>query len=116
MLLMFVAIYNLVTEAEQPHTVAFSEFIADVHLGKVERVRIKPREHTAEYHYIHKEGAREACVSIGIISDVLMSDLITYGTRVEYVPEDSGLWGSMLSTWLPALVILGIVFFRRRPD
>ena len=70
LILMFVAIYNLVSEGEPPRTVDFSEFIADVRANQVEQVTIKARERTAEYGYIHKgeKSAREKKVSRAQVS------------------------------------------------
>ena len=71
LILMFVAIYQLVQESDQPRAVDFSEFLADVRAGRVEQVEIKTREHTAEYRYMHKgdKGARERKVSVGITGE-----------------------------------------------
>ena len=52
LILMFVAIYNLVSDPDQPQSVAFSDFMTDVRNGKVEQVTIRPRENSAEYRYI----------------------------------------------------------------
>ena len=38
LILMFVAIYNLVSDPDQPQSVAFSDFMTDVRNGKVETV------------------------------------------------------------------------------
>jgi len=116
LILMFVAIYNLVTESEQPRTVAFSEFITDVRADQVEKVKIKTREHTAEYRYMHtKSGPREERVSLGILSDEVNKDLIEHGVKVEYVADDqNGLWGSILVTWIPMIFLLVVFFFFMR--
>jgi cell division protease FtsH len=115
LILMFVAIYNLVTESEQPRTVAFSEFVADVHNNQVERVRIKTREHTAEYRYMHTKAPREERVSLGILGEEINKDLIDHNVRVEYVADDqNGLWGSILVTWIPMIFLLVVFFFFMR--
>ena len=51
LILMFVAIWNLVSGDETPRTVAFSEFITDVRSGNVERVEVEPRENSGQYTY-----------------------------------------------------------------
>jgi cell division protease FtsH len=114
LILMFVAIYNLVTESEQPRTVAFSEFISDVRRNQVERVKIKTREHTAEYKY-HTKGPREERMSLGILGEDVNKELIEHGVRVEYVADDqNGLWGSILVTWIPMIFLLVVFFFFMR--
>ncbi len=115
LILMFVAIYNLVTESEQPRTVAFSEFMTDVRANQVERVRIKTREHTAEYRYMHAKGPREERVSMGILGEEVNKELIDHNVRVEYVADDqNGLWGSILVTWIPMIFLLVVFFFFMR--
>ena len=42
LILMFVAIYQLVSDPDQPQSVAFSEFMTDVRNGNVEQVTIRP--------------------------------------------------------------------------
>jgi cell division protease FtsH len=117
LILMFVAIYNLVAEGEQPRTVDFSEFLADVRGSRVEQVEIKAREHTAEYRYVHKgeKGARERKLSIGVLSDTVQKDLIDHAVKVKYTADDqNGLWGSILVTWIPMIFLLVVFFFFMR--
>jgi cell division protease FtsH len=52
LILMFVAIYQLVSDPDQTQSVAFSDFLNDVRNGRVERVTIRPRENSAEYKYV----------------------------------------------------------------
>src|SRR5690349_2082247 len=97
LILMFVAIYQLVAEGEQPRTVDFSEFLADVRAGRVEQVEIKARERTAEYRYQHKsdKGIRERKVSVGITGEQVQRELMDHEVKVRYMADDqNGLWGS----------------------
>src|SRR5688572_28382128 len=117
LILMFVAIYNLVAEGEQPRTVDFSEFLSDVRSGRVEQVEIKTREHTAEYRYVHKgeKGARERKVSIGVTGEQIQRELMDHEVKVRYTADDqNGLWGSILVTWIPMIFLLVVFFFFMR--
>jgi cell division protease FtsH len=117
LILMFVAIYQLVQEGEQPRTVDFSEFLADVRAGRVEQVEIKAREHTAEYKYVHKgdKGAHERKVSVGITGEQIQKDLMEHEVKVRYAADDqNGLWGSILVTWIPMIFLLVVFFFFMR--
>jgi cell division protease FtsH len=115
LILMFVTIYNLVTAAEGPRNVPFSEFMTDVRSGQVERVVIKTREHTAEYRYVHAKGPREERVSVGILGEQVNKELIDHGVRVNYAADDqNGLWGSILVTWIPMIFLLVVFFFFMR--
>ena len=70
LILMFVAIYHLVSDPDQPQSVAFSDFISDVRNGNVEQVTIRPRENSAEYKYIAlKDETRKKRVSVGIVGE-----------------------------------------------
>jgi cell division protease FtsH len=117
LILMFVAIYNLVEGSEQPMTVDFSDFVADVQAGRVERVEIRAREHTAEYRYVHRnaKNQRERKVSIGVAGENIQDDLVKHNVRVSYVAdEQNGLWGSILVTWIPMMFLLVVFFFFMR--
>jgi cell division protease FtsH len=117
LILMFVAIYNLVAEGEQPRTVDFSEFLSDVRSGRVEQVQIKAREHTAEYRYVHKgkDSAREPKIAIGIAGEQIQRELMDHEVKVRYMADDqNGLWGSILVTWIPMIFLLVVFFFFMR--
>jgi cell division protease FtsH len=116
LILMFVAIYSLVAQEDQPRSVAFSEFVTDVHEGRVERVEIRPMEHSGEYTYFVKnDKGRSKKVSIGILGEEFNQKLLDKGVKVEYLPEDqNGLWTSVAVTWLPMIVLVVIFFFFMR--
>lgn len=115
--LMFVAIYNLVQSGQQPRTVDFSDFMKDVRSGQVERVDIRTRENTADYHYVFTgaKGEREKKVSIGITGENVNQELLEHGVKVAYkVDDQGGLWGSILVTWVPMILLLLVFFFFMR--
>jgi cell division protease FtsH len=116
LILMFVAIYHLVSDPDQPQSVAFSDFIADVRNGNVEQVTIRPRENSAEYKYIAlKDETRKKRISVGIVGEQINRELIDNNVKVEYAQDDqNGLWTSLLVTWLPMVFLLVIFFFFMR--
>ncbi len=113
LILIFVAIYNLVAEGEQPRSVAFSAFMTDVREGHVDDVRIRARAHTAEYRYTYRPAKGQAFdkVSIGVIGEEVQKELLAQNVKLTYLSDDqNGLWGSILVTWIPMLFLL-VVFF-----
>ncbi|MCG8553964.1 MAG: ATP-dependent zinc metalloprotease FtsH [Proteobacteria bacterium] len=117
LIFMFVAIYQLVADGEQPRNVPYSEFIGDVRSNNVDRVDIKPRDNSAEFHYVSKASnqQRDSKVSIGIVGEQLNKELLERKIRVEYMPDDqNGLWGSILVTWVPMIFLLVVFFFFMR--
>jgi len=118
LILMFVAIYNLVQGDQQPGPKSFSEFMSDVRAGHVDEVRVRAREHTAEYVYFRSKGkgaAREKLVTVGIIGEATNKELIDNQVQVRYVADDqNGLWGSILVTWIPMVFLLVVFFFFMR--
>ncbi|MFT3921523.1 MAG: ATP-dependent zinc metalloprotease FtsH [Myxococcales bacterium] len=116
LILMFVAIYNLVSDPDQPQSVAFSDFMTDVRNGKVEQVSIRPRENSAEYRYVAvTDEAPKKKVSVGIVGESINQELIANNVKVEYTADDqNGLWTSLLVTWLPMVFLLVIFFFFMR--
>jgi cell division protease FtsH len=117
LILMFVAIYQLVADSEQPRNVDFSEFMADVRTGHVESVEIKSHEHTSEYRYYHKgeKGQREKKTTVGITGEQIQKELMDHEVKVRYTADDqNGLWGSILVTWIPMIFLLVVFFFFMR--
>jgi cell division protease FtsH len=117
LILMFVAIYNLVAQDDQPRSVPFSEFVMDVRGSKVDRVDVRPLDNSAEYTYWVKgaNDARQKKVSIGILGEEFNKELLEQNIKVKYLPEDqNGIWTSILVTWLPMIFLLVIFFFFMR--
>ena len=117
LILMFVAIYSLVADTDQPRSVDFSEFMNDVRAGRVEQVEIRAREHTAEYRYVQKgdQGKRDRKTTVGIAGEQLQKELMEHKVKVRYTADDqNGLWGSILVTWIPMIFLLVVFFFFMR--
>jgi cell division protease FtsH len=116
LILMFFAIWQLVSDPDQTQSVAFSDFLNDVRNGRVERVTIRPRENSAEYKYVVTvDEASKKKVSTGIIGEQINKELVDNNVKVEYAPDDqNGLWTNLLVYWLPMVFLLVIFFFFMR--
>jgi cell division protease FtsH len=116
LILMFVAIYHLVSDPDQTQSVAFSDFLNDVRNGHVEQVTIRQRDNSAEYKYIvSADDTRKKKVSIGIVGEQINKELVDNDVKVEYAADDqNGLWTSLLVYWLPMVFLLVIFFFFMR--
>jgi cell division protease FtsH len=110
LILMFVSIYQLFNTPSKDRTkINFSEFIQRVEQGKVERVKIKGREH------IGKFVGGEKFVTYGIIGEKMFEKLKDHRVAVEYEKEEqNSFWQSVIISWLPMLFLFFIFFFFMR--
>lgn len=120
---MCVVIFRFVAREEQPRSVLFSEFISDVEKDRVQKVKIRPKDNSAEYTYWLKgapenkqaRGSRNEKVTEGILGEQINKQLLERNVEVEYLPDDpNSLWTSILVTWLPMIVLVGILLFFMR--
>ncbi len=120
LIMMFGAIYTLVANDEQPRTVPFSDFVADVREGHVTRVEIKSRDNGGEIAYWQTTGTGPTAetvkkLSYGVVNNDISKELLDHHVRVTYVPDDqNSLWTSLLVTWLPMIFLLVVFFFFMR--
>ncbi len=121
--LMCFVIFNFVAREEQPRSVLFSEFVSDIEKDRVQKVKIRPKDNSAEYTYWLKgapenkqaRGRRNEKVTEGILGEQINQQLLEHNIDVEYLPEDpNSLWTSILVTWLPMIVLVGILLFFMR--
>ncbi|MCZ7684397.1 MAG: ATP-dependent zinc metalloprotease FtsH [Sandaracinaceae bacterium] len=117
LILMFVAIYQLVTNEDGPRTVPWSDFITDVQAGRVERANVQNRAATSEIEFVRVEGEhRETRVTTGpSVDNDLAGEFREHGVRTDIREADqNGVWTSILVTWLPMIFLLVIFFFFMR--
>ena len=118
LILMFVAIYQLVTNEEPPRQVPFSDFVTDVRGGHVESVTAKPRDGATDitFIFVGDSERRETRESVGPpLSQELVNELQEHGVRTEVEPaNENGIWTSMLISGLPMILLLVIFFFFMR--
>jgi len=118
LILMFVAIYQLVTNEEPPRNVQFSDFVTALENGHVESVELRPHELTTDVQFLYvNDGRREDrttdATSQGLpeLQELLREHNTPY--RVEEA-DSNGMWTSVLVTWLPMIFLLVIFFFFMR--
>jgi cell division protease FtsH len=122
LIVMFVAIYHLVADGDQPTRVPFSQFLEEVRSGRVEQVEIRPFDNSAEYTFVARgsggeSGApgRDRKVTVGIVGEQINQELVERDVKVTFLPENqNGFWTTILVTWLPMIFLLVIFFFFMR--
>ena len=114
LILMFVAIYQLVTDQEGPSSVPFSDFITDVRAGKVKSLEAKPRGGSTEIRFTLVEGDTRLTVGPEV-TKAFTDELTEHGVQYTIEPaNENGLWSGLLMTLLPMLFLLVIFFFFMR--
>ncbi|MFO0693114.1 MAG: ATP-dependent zinc metalloprotease FtsH [Polyangiales bacterium] len=119
LIVMFVAIWQLMNQDTEARQVPFSEFVADVHAGRVTDVQVKPQQNSAQYTYTRRVSGDaqrvQKRVTVGLVGEQLNQQLLDRNVRITYTPEDQdGLWTSILVTWVPMILLLFIFFFFMR--
>ena len=117
LILMFVVIYQLVTQDESPRQVPFSDFITDVRGGHVESITAKPRDGATDFTfvYVDENERRDERETIGPpLSPELMEDFREHNVRTDIHPADDNSWTGILVTWVPMIFLLVIFFFFMR--
>jgi cell division protease FtsH len=120
LILMCVALYNVVSDADPPRAVPFSEFVNDVRGGHVVKVEVEAHDTSGTYTYLQSRGTGasrelEKKIAYGIVGDDTNKLLLDHNVSVTYKPsEQNGLLTSVLVTWLPMVVLLVIFFFFMR--
>ncbi|MCB9593603.1 MAG: ATP-dependent metallopeptidase FtsH/Yme1/Tma family protein [Sandaracinaceae bacterium] len=119
LILMFVAIYQLVTNEDPPRNVDFSDFVTAVENGHVESVEIRPHELTTDIQFVYVDDneRRETRTTDANSRSVpeLEEKLREHGIQYRNEEADSnGMWTSVLVTWLPMIFLLVIFFFFMR--
>ena len=120
LILTMVVIWNLAREHSQHRTVPFSQFMADIEAGKVQRVEIEAGDGIATYRFQEqtahsRPGRTYDYETTGIASQEVNDLLLRHHVRVEYRPrEGEGLWASILVTWVPMLLLLFVIFLFMR--
>ena len=122
LIVMFLTIWQFLTPAEKRDPVAFSDFVAEVHQGKVDQVNIKDREYTYKYKNADPAKGNHVKVAVGPLADeALLATLKPdnkdiQAPRVFFEKEDqSPFWSSTIITLIPmAFLILMFFLFMRQ--
>ncbi|MEO6418517.1 MAG: ATP-dependent metallopeptidase FtsH/Yme1/Tma family protein, partial [Polyangiaceae bacterium] len=117
LILMFLAIWQFLSPADKKQTIAFSEFLNEVHAGHVDEIHIKDREYVFRVHTADASKATQQKETVGPVADEAMRAALRPDDKNLPAPkifwekeENSPFWSSTLITLLPMLFI-GVMFF-----
>jgi cell division protease FtsH len=117
LILMFLAIWQVLNPSERRQPVAFSEFIAEVHAGHVDEVKIKDREYSFRVRTGDTAKTAVQKEAVGPSADEQLLETLKPENKEAPAPkiyfekdDTSPFWSSTLITLLPMLFI-GIMFF-----
>ncbi len=117
LILMFLAIWHVLNPSERHQPVAFSEFVAEVHAGHVEEVKIQDHEYNFRVRTGDSGKTTVQKESVGPLADEQLLETLKPDNKEAPAPkiyfekdDSSPFWSSTLITLLPMLFI-GIMFF-----
>ena len=117
LILMFLAIWQVLNPSERRQPVAFSEFLAEVHAGHVDEVKIKDREYSFRVRTGDTAKTAVQKEAVGPSADEQLLETLKPDNKEAPAPkiffekdDTSPFWSSTLITLLPMLFI-GIMFF-----
>ncbi len=120
---MFLAIWQFLSPGERRQSVAFSEFVAEVHAGQVEEVRIKDREYSFRVHAPEVANAppgAKASVqkeAVGPIADEALLATLKPDSKdapppkIFFEKEEANPFMSSTLVTLLAMLFIGVMFF-----
>jgi len=110
--LLLVALFNLFQgPAGQAGAtkISYDRFLTDIKNGQVSEVRIDGDEVTGSYKN------NQVFTTIAPENDTYINLLTENGARVEFIPKEDGLLVSILMSWFPILLLIGVwIFFMRQ--
>jgi cell division protease FtsH len=118
---MFLAIWQFLGNAERKPAIAFSEFVSEVHAGKVKQINIKDREYT--YQLNEGDPRTNTRTTTGPLADeTLLATLRPDPSakeqqvpRIFFEKEDnSPFWSSTIVTLIPMVLIVFMFFLFMR--
>jgi cell division protease FtsH len=108
LVLLFIVVYRQLETHHTGEEITFTQFVKFADKGEVRAIKVRggsiEGEFKDERHF----------TTAGELKDY-QKDLIAKGVEVSYEREDAdALWISLLTTWLPMLLLLGLFFFFMR--
>jgi len=110
--LLLVALFNLFqgpSGRAGATKISYDRFLTDINNGQVSEVRIDGDQVTGSYknNQVFTTFAPESAEYVNLLTES--------GARVEFTPEEDGLFISMLMSWFPILLLIGVwIFFMRQ--
>ncbi len=111
----FVIGWRLLLMEPRAKPIPFFEFRTQVHEGKVQQATINLKKKTYTFSTRTKEGVPDWYRTVGPVDEQLRTELEDAGVRLTFEGGEEGGWTSLLFTWLPILVLIGLfIFFMRQ--
>ncbi len=117
LILMFLAIWQFLSPADRKPPVAFSEFVSEVHAGKVDEITIKDREYSFRVHTADGSKQTVQKETVGPAADEQLLQTLKPDNKdapqpkIKFEKEDgSPFWSTTVVTLLP-MVFIGLMFF-----
>ncbi|MGE0786140.1 MAG: ATP-dependent zinc metalloprotease FtsH [Sandaracinaceae bacterium] len=116
LIVMFFAIFQLVTSDDSPREVPYSQFVTDVEDGHVESVTARPGEGATDFEFVYIDnGHTETRQTIGPPLAQEITDLLReHDVRMDVESNDGSDWTTAITIWLPMVFLLVIFFFFMR--
>ena len=122
LIVMFLAIWQFLTPAERKVPVAFSEFVNEVHSGRVDEIHIKDREYTYRIKGAEPTKGGGTKEAVGPVPDEKLLETLRPDAKDAPAPkiffekdEQSPFWSSTIITLVPmAFLILMFFLFMRQ--
>ncbi len=112
-ILMIAAVYHIVADdpVAKRQKIPFSRFLTMVEGGEVKEVKVTLTGQSSAGQFELKSFEDKSYRTTGVLSEQLLADLQAKKVDFEVVPKaEGGLWQSLLITWLPMLLLVGIFF------
>jgi cell division protease FtsH len=117
LIVMFLTIWQFLTPAERKQPVAFSDFVSEVHAGRVDEIKIKDREYTYRLKGADPQKGGGTKEAIGPLADEALLQNLKPDAKDAQPPkiyfekeEQSPFWSTTLITMIP-LVFVVLMFF-----
>jgi cell division protease FtsH len=106
------AFHNFGSQRQQASSIEYSQFMAAVKQGSVEKVIIQGNDIQGKY----AGGGEFATYSPETDNRALIGDLIDNGVAIDArKPEQQSIWTSIFISWFPILLLIGVwIFFMRQ--
>jgi cell division protease FtsH len=112
LIIMIFVVYKMVDQGQEPREpVQFSQFLQKVERGEVKELKVTLLNQGDAGQFEGKYNDDKTFKTTGVLSDTLQQELKQQGVLFSIEPKaEGGLWQSVLITWLPMVVVIGLLF------